>query len=66
MLTRHRCTRCSASPVEAPGSGFGASRRFIVVDYERALPIAPGVVLVRAPGLRRSQIVYVKLASGRS
>lgn len=54
-----------------PGSGSGGldsarARHFIVVDYERALPIAPGVVLVRAPGhTPGSQIVYVKLASGR-
>jgi glyoxylase-like metal-dependent hydrolase (beta-lactamase superfamily II) len=54
-----------------PGRGSGGldsarARRFVVVDYERALPIAPGVVLVRAPGhTPGSQIVYVKLASGR-
>jgi glyoxylase-like metal-dependent hydrolase (beta-lactamase superfamily II) len=54
-----------------PGRGSGGldsarARRFIVVDYERVLPIAPGVVLVRAPGhTPGSQIVYVKLASGR-
>lgn len=54
-----------------PGRGSGGldsarARRFIVVDYERALPIAPGMVLIRAPGhTPGSQIVYVKLASGR-
>jgi len=54
-----------------PGSGSGGldsarARRFIVVDYERGLPIAPGMVLIRAPGhTPGSQIVYVKLASGR-
>ena len=53
------------------GKGSGGldsakTRHFIVVDYERVLPIAPGVVLVRAPGhTPGSQIVYVKLASGR-
>jgi len=42
------------------------ARRFLVVDYQRALPIAPGVVLIRAPGhTPGSQMVYVKLASGR-
>jgi glyoxylase-like metal-dependent hydrolase (beta-lactamase superfamily II) len=42
------------------------ARRFLVVDYERVLPIAPGVVLIRAPGhTPGSQMVYVKLASGR-
>ena len=54
-----------------PGRGSGGldsarARHFILVDYTRALPIAPGVVLVRAPGhTPGSQIVYVKLASGR-
>ena len=48
------------------GLDSAKARRCIVVDYERALPIAPGVVLVRAPGhTPGSQIVYVKLASGR-
>lgn len=42
------------------------ARRYIVVDYERVLPIAPGIVLIRAPGhTPGSQIVYIKLASGR-
>jgi glyoxylase-like metal-dependent hydrolase (beta-lactamase superfamily II) len=40
--------------------------RYIVVDYDRMLPIAPGVVLIKAPGhTPGSQMVYVKLASGR-
>jgi glyoxylase-like metal-dependent hydrolase (beta-lactamase superfamily II) len=40
--------------------------RYIVVDYDRMLPIAPGVVLIKAPGhTAGSQVVYVKLASGR-
>jgi glyoxylase-like metal-dependent hydrolase (beta-lactamase superfamily II) len=43
-----------------------AARRYIVVDYDRELPIAPGVVLIRAPGhTPGSQVVYVRLASGR-
>jgi glyoxylase-like metal-dependent hydrolase (beta-lactamase superfamily II) len=54
-----------------PGTGHEGSdsarfRRFIVMDYERALPVAPGIVLIRAPGhTPGSQIVYVRLASGR-
>ena len=51
-----------------PGAKLDATtaRRFLVVDYERLLPIAPGVVLIRAPGhTPGSQMVYVKLASGR-
>ena len=40
--------------------------RYIVVDYDRELPIAPGVVLIKAPGhTPGAQVVYVKLASGR-
>jgi glyoxylase-like metal-dependent hydrolase (beta-lactamase superfamily II) len=40
--------------------------RYLVVDYDRELPIAPGVVLIRAPGhTPGSQVVYVRLASGR-
>jgi len=40
--------------------------RYIVFDYDRVLPIAQGVVLIKAPGhTPGSQMVYVKLASGR-
>lgn len=42
------------------------AHRYLVVDYDRLLPIAPGVVLIRAPGhTPGSQMVYVRLASGR-
>jgi glyoxylase-like metal-dependent hydrolase (beta-lactamase superfamily II) len=42
------------------------AERYVVVDYDRMLPIAPGVVLIKAPGhTPGSQAVYVKLASGR-
>jgi glyoxylase-like metal-dependent hydrolase (beta-lactamase superfamily II) len=42
------------------------SGRYLVVDFDRLLPIAPGVVLIRAAGhTPGSQMVYVKLASGR-
>ena len=42
------------------------ARRYIVMDYERVLPIAPGVVLIRTPGhTPGSQVVYVTLASGK-
>jgi glyoxylase-like metal-dependent hydrolase (beta-lactamase superfamily II) len=38
---------------------------YIVVDYDRLLPIAPGVVLIKAPGhTPGSQMVYVRTASG--
>jgi glyoxylase-like metal-dependent hydrolase (beta-lactamase superfamily II) len=40
--------------------------QYLVVDYDRALPIAPGVVLIKAAGhTPGSQMVYVKLVSGR-
>ena len=42
------------------------ARRYIVVDYDKYLPLAPGVALVKAPGhTPGSQMVYVALASGR-
>ena len=48
-------------------AGFDSARasRYLIVDYERLLPIGPGVVLIRAPGhTPGSQMVYVQLASG--
>jgi len=43
-----------------------AARRYVVVDYERHLPVAPGLVLIRAAGhTPGSQMVYVALESGR-
>jgi glyoxylase-like metal-dependent hydrolase (beta-lactamase superfamily II) len=42
------------------------ARRYIVVDYERYLPVAPGMALVKAAGhTPGSQMVYIALASGR-
>jgi glyoxylase-like metal-dependent hydrolase (beta-lactamase superfamily II) len=42
------------------------AKRFVVVDYERYLPLAPGMALVKAAGhTPGSQMVYVTLASGR-
>jgi glyoxylase-like metal-dependent hydrolase (beta-lactamase superfamily II) len=67
MLTRSQVETLLSKPkVAGIGVDSALARRFIVVDYERALPIAPGVVLIRAPGhTPGSQMVYVKLASGR-
>jgi glyoxylase-like metal-dependent hydrolase (beta-lactamase superfamily II) len=43
-----------------------ATARFIVLDYPQYYPVAPGLVLVRAPGHSPdSQMVYIRLASGR-
>jgi glyoxylase-like metal-dependent hydrolase (beta-lactamase superfamily II) len=40
--------------------------RFIVLDYPNYYPVAPGMVLIKAPGHSvDSQMVYVRLASGR-
>jgi glyoxylase-like metal-dependent hydrolase (beta-lactamase superfamily II) len=43
-----------------------AARRFIVVDYDKYLPIAPGMAVVKASGhTPGSQMVFVTLDSGR-
>ena len=40
--------------------------RYLVVDYDTYLPVAPGIALVKSPGhTPGSQMVYVSLASGR-
>jgi glyoxylase-like metal-dependent hydrolase (beta-lactamase superfamily II) len=40
--------------------------RYLVFDYEQVYPVAPGVVLLKAPGhTPGSQMVYVRLASGQ-
>jgi glyoxylase-like metal-dependent hydrolase (beta-lactamase superfamily II) len=42
------------------------ARRFLMVDYDRLLPVAPGLVLIKAAGhTPGSQMVYVSLAGGR-
>ncbi len=42
------------------------ARDYIVVDYEIYLPVAPGIVLIKAPGHTPGhQMVYVRLDSGR-
>lgn len=39
---------------------------FIIVDFHEILPVAPGVVLIKAPGHTPGEImVYVQLASGK-
>lgn len=67
MLTREQVetlmhkTKVTSLTVDSARMG-----RYIVVDYDRELPIAPGVVLIKAPGhTPGSQVVYVRLASGR-
>ena len=42
-----------------------AAKRFVVLDYEHYLPVAPGIVLIKAPGhTPGSQMIYVVLRSG--
>jgi glyoxylase-like metal-dependent hydrolase (beta-lactamase superfamily II) len=42
------------------------AERYIVVDYDKYLPLAPGIALIKAPGhTPGSQMVYVKLQSGK-
>jgi glyoxylase-like metal-dependent hydrolase (beta-lactamase superfamily II) len=42
------------------------ARRYIVVDYDRYLPVAPGMAAVKAPGhTPGSQMIFVALESGR-
>jgi glyoxylase-like metal-dependent hydrolase (beta-lactamase superfamily II) len=58
LLNRHKLT---GTPFDT-----ALAHRYIVIDYDRVLPIAPGVVLIKAPGhTPGSQVVYIKLASGR-
>ena len=43
-----------------------AVAHFVVHDYRRYCPVAPGIVLIKAPGHSPdSQMVYVRLQSGR-
>jgi glyoxylase-like metal-dependent hydrolase (beta-lactamase superfamily II) len=67
LLTREQMETLLTKPRVAFTS-LDSSRagQYLVVDYDRALPIAPGVVLIKAAGhTPGSQMVYVKLASGR-
>ncbi len=42
------------------------ARRFVVVDYDKYFPLAPGIALVKAGGhTPGSQMVYIVLESGR-
>jgi len=67
LLTREQVETLLTKPKVAFTSMDSAQvSRYLVVEYERALPIAPGVVLIKAAGhTPGSQMVYVKLASGR-
>jgi glyoxylase-like metal-dependent hydrolase (beta-lactamase superfamily II) len=42
------------------------AKDYIIVDYDLVLPVAPGMVLIKAPGHTPGhQMVYVRLESGR-
>ena len=42
------------------------AKQFIVIDYERYYPVAPGMALIKSPGhTPGSQMVYVELDSGK-
>jgi glyoxylase-like metal-dependent hydrolase (beta-lactamase superfamily II) len=42
------------------------SKQYVVVDFESVLPVAPGVVLIKAPGHTQGEImIYAKLQSGK-
>jgi glyoxylase-like metal-dependent hydrolase (beta-lactamase superfamily II) len=66
MLTRQQVEVLTRTPRLISKLDSTKVNRYIVVDYDRVLPIAPGVVLIKAPGhTPGSQVIYVKLASGR-
>jgi glyoxylase-like metal-dependent hydrolase (beta-lactamase superfamily II) len=66
MLTRQQVERLTHTPRLITMLDSTKVSRYIVVDYDRELPIAPGVVLIKAPGhTPGSQVIYVQLASGR-
>lgn len=42
------------------------AKRYIVIDYDKYLPLAPGFALIKAPGhTPGSQMIYVKLQSNK-
>jgi glyoxylase-like metal-dependent hydrolase (beta-lactamase superfamily II) len=67
MLTREQVRTLSTYP-QMPEIRLTpeAARDYIVVDYESHLPVAPGIVLIKAAGHTPGhQMIYVRLSSGR-
>src|SRR5215475_1263674 len=67
MLTRDQVRTLSLYP-QMPEIRLTAeaARDYIVIDYESYLPVAPGIVLIKAAGHTPGhQMVYVRLESGR-
>jgi glyoxylase-like metal-dependent hydrolase (beta-lactamase superfamily II) len=67
MLTRAQVqTLLSAPPDAKVRMDSATATRYLVVDYDGILPVAPGVVLIKAAGhTPGSQMIYVCLASGK-
>jgi glyoxylase-like metal-dependent hydrolase (beta-lactamase superfamily II) len=66
MLTRQQVERLTHTPRLIAMLDSTKVNRYIVVDYDHVLPIAPGVVLIKAPGhTPGSQVIYIQLASGK-
>jgi glyoxylase-like metal-dependent hydrolase (beta-lactamase superfamily II) len=66
LLTRTQLRSLTTSPNDPRIKlDSAAASRYLVLDYDPILPIAPGVVLIKAPGhTPGSQMVYVRLTSG--
>ena len=67
ILTRTQVQTLVRSP-QMPEIALTEQRaqRYVVVDYDKYLPISPGMVLIKAAGhTPGSQMVYVALQSGR-
>jgi glyoxylase-like metal-dependent hydrolase (beta-lactamase superfamily II) len=67
ILTRTQVQTLTTSP-QMPEIRLTSdlARRFVVIDYDRYYPLAPGMTLVKAAGhTPGSQMVYVALESGR-
>ena len=67
ILTRAQVqSLLNAAPNARVSMDSAIARKYLVVDFNQILPIAPGVVLIKAEGHSPgSQLVYVRLASGR-
>jgi glyoxylase-like metal-dependent hydrolase (beta-lactamase superfamily II) len=67
MLTRQQVQTLVQYP-QMPDIGLtlAAARDYVVVDYDSHLPVAPGMVLIKAAGHTPGhQMIYVRLDSGR-
>ncbi|MGH9204779.1 MAG: MBL fold metallo-hydrolase, partial [Vicinamibacterales bacterium] len=67
ILTRSQVQTLLATPqLDEIKLSAEAARRYVVIDYDKYFPLAPGIALVRAAGhTPGSQMVFVALESGR-